>query len=368
MNQASTGRRSGTTSVLPAGLALALVTGAGFAAETEQRVVLEEVAVTGTSIKGVAAVGAPAQSVGSEDLQVSGISNTNDALKQLPQFVNLGADEGRGGGVQGAVSNITQAHTVNLRGLGPGATLVLLDGRRMVVNGTQGQFYDLSAIPTNAIGRIEVVTDGASAIYGSEAVAGVVNLITRRDFRGADTALRYESGDGFDRQRFQQNLGLGWDRGSLFVAFEHFEQSGLLGSDRDEVTQDLRPWGGPDLRANFASPGTIVVGTTTYAIPTGQDGRSLTAADFVAGTDNRLDVNESRTLLGDQIRDSVALSLNFDVSDTLALWYAGYYNDRRYRGEGYSLNNGAAVGRTRIHSSCTRARPLQPVCRSTTAT
>ncbi len=325
------------------GAALLAATSGISAQETASSASLEEVVVTGTSIKGVAAVGSPTQSVSIDDIQASGISNTNDLLKALPQFVNLGIEEGRGGSVQGAVGNITQARTVNLRGLGADSTLVLLNGRRMVPHGSQGQFYDLSVIPGNAISRIEVVADGASAIYGSEAVGGVVNVITRNNFSGADTDLRYGWGDDFDEKRAGQNFGTSWGSGDLFISYEHYERSGMLGSKRDVITQDLRPWGGPDLRANFANPGTIVDGSTTYAIPAGQDGRNLTAGDFVAGTSNLLDVNESRMYLGDQERDNVFLSINQDLTDSLSIWYSGYYNDRTYEGEGISVNSGAVT-------------------------
>lgn len=314
-----------------------------YAQSTDSQPQLEEVVVTGTSIKGVAAVGSPTLAVSSADIQASGISDTNEFLKALPQFVNLGIEEGRGGSVQGAVGNITQARTVNLRGLGADSTLVLLNGRRMAPHGSQGQFYDMSVIPANAISRIEVVADGASAIYGSEAVGGVVNIITKRNFQDADTEVRYGSGDGFDEKRFAQNFGFSWGSGNVFVAYERFERSGLLGSEREVITQDLRPWGGPDLRANFANPGTIVIGSTTYAIPRGQDGRNLTAADLVAGTQNLLDINDSRSYLADQERDSVFLSLSQDLGDSVTLWYSGYYNDRRYEGEGLSVNSGAVT-------------------------
>jgi iron complex outermembrane receptor protein len=245
--------------------------------------------------------------------------------------------------VQGAVANVTQASTINLRGLGTESTLVLLDGRRIAPGGSQGQFYDVSVFPSNAIERIEVVADGASAIYGSEAVGGVVNFITKRDYQGAETRLRYGSGDGFDERKLAQNFGMTWDSGDVFVAYEHFERSGLLGSEREVITQDLRPWGGPDLRDNFGSPGTIVVGGVTYAIPQGQDGRSLSASQLVPGTRNQIDINEGRTYLADQERDSLALNLRQSLTENLEIWYGGYYNRREYEGQGLSANSGAAT-------------------------
>src|SRR5687768_2882297 len=176
---------------------------------------IDEVVVTGTSLKGSAPVGTQVQVLGADDLRATGVANTNEIMKSVPQVVNLGQDEGRGGGVQGAQGNITQSKTINLRGIGTESTLVLLNGRRIAPAGTQGAGYDVSMIPSNAVARIEVVADGASAIYGSEAVGGVINFITKRDYQGGETYLRYGFADGFDEKKFGQNVGYSWGSGEL---------------------------------------------------------------------------------------------------------------------------------------------------------
>jgi iron complex outermembrane receptor protein len=310
-------------------------------AQEDSRATIDEVVVTGTSLKGAAPVGTQVQVLGAEELRATGVANTNEILKSVPQVVNLGQDEGRGGGVQGAQGNITQSKTVNLRGIGTESTLVLLNGRRIAPAGTQGAGYDVSMIPSNAISRIEVVADGASAIYGSEAVGGVINFITKRNYQGGETYLRYGFADGFDEKKFGQNLGYSWGSGEVFFAYERYQRGGLMGSERTEVSQDLRPIGGPDLRLNFASPGTVTIGAQTYAAPRGTRGVGLLPSQFIAGTANLEDINDTRSLLVDQEQDVAFLSVRQEITEGLNVWVEGQYSDRDYDGFGSSLNRGA---------------------------
>src|SRR3569833_1851668 len=104
--------------------------------------------------------------------------------------MSLGADERRLGGAQDVVVITTRGSGINLRGIGNEATLLLINGRRLAPAGVIKSLYDPNVIPASAVERLEVVVDGASAIYGSDAVAGVVNIITRKDFAGAETMLR----------------------------------------------------------------------------------------------------------------------------------------------------------------------------------
>lgn len=298
-----------------------------------------DIVVTGTSIRGSAPVGSSVQVVGVEQIRSTGVSNTNDILKTIPQITNLGAEEGRGGSVQSADSNITQAKTINLRGLGTESTLVLFNGRRIVKGGTKATFYDVSVFPTSSIGRIEVIADGASAVYGADAVGGVVNIITKRGRDGSETSFRYGGADGFDEKKFSQTLGFDWHSGDVFMAYEHYQRGGLLGSERAEVTQDLRPFGGPDLRGTFAAPGTITAGGITYAVPQG-NGVGLTPGQLVAGTANKEDINTNRSLLAAQKEDNFLMSVHQELTDRLKVFAEGYFSDRRYDGLGSSMNRG----------------------------
>ena len=129
--------------------------------------------------------------------------------KRLPQVFNLGVSE-NSRGQSGGSGNITYGTAINLRGIGPYSTLTLLDGHRAVPQGTTGFAVDPSVVPTLALERVEVVADGASAIYGSDAIAGVVNLIPRRQLEGVEISLRGAQGDEYDEHQLGAIGGFSW--------------------------------------------------------------------------------------------------------------------------------------------------------------
>ncbi|KAK0351360.1 hypothetical protein LTR94_025263, partial [Friedmanniomyces endolithicus] len=123
--------------------------------------------------------------------------------------------------------------SINLRGLGSDATLTLLNGRRLAYTAVR-QSVDVSGIPVSAVDRIEVVPDGASAIYGSDAVAGVANVILRRDYDGLETSARLAgTTDGGDfQQQYGALAGRKWASGGLFAAYEYGSNTAILASQR----------------------------------------------------------------------------------------------------------------------------------------
>jgi iron complex outermembrane receptor protein len=301
-------------------------------AETEADVTsIGEIVVTGTSIRGVAAAGSPTVGIGLEELKASGASTISDATRMLPQVLNLGADESRSsftGGAQDAAANATAVRSANLRGIGPEATLLLINGRRFAPNGTIKALGDMDQIPASALQRVEVVTDGASAIYGSDAVAGVVNLITRRNFDGAETTGRYGFADGLEQFNFSQTFGKTWNGGSMFFAYEKNKRSNLSGADRDFASQDRRDRGGTDARPFTAAPGNIVVNGVRYGLPAGP-GTGLTWSQLSPNA-NRFDEAAYADLLPAQERDTVFLNVFQDINDRLQVWYEGFYTKRDF--------------------------------------
>ncbi len=289
---------------------------------------VEEVVVTGSSIRGVASAGSPRIALDHEAFVQSGAATSSDLARNLPQVMSLGADESRLGGAQDGAANTTRVSGINLRGIGNEATLLLINGRRLAPAGIIKSLYDPNVIPAAAVERMEVVVDGASAIYGSDAVAGVVNIITRKDFSGAETFLRYGSADGTDQIVASQNLGLTWDGGSLFAAFEHFERDRLAGADRDFTTSDRRARGGSDARSTLASPGNIVSGTTRYPLPQG-NGVGLTPGEITAGAPNRYDEPAAADLLPQQKRNTFFLDARQEFGAWDA-WYQGWFSDRDF--------------------------------------
>ena len=209
----------------------------GQAADTASQK-LEKIEVTGSSIKRIEGETAlPVQVLGKEEIQRSGASTTEQLLKMVSATASTGstsvANTAAGGGQGGAGS----VSAISLRGLGSARTLVLVNGRRAApVGGSTA--IDISTIPVSAIDRIEVLKDGASAIYGSDAVAGVVNFILRRDFAGAEvtgtfgTPTRDGGGDEAKVAAFAGFGNLGTDRYNVNVGASYQTVKPIFGSDR----------------------------------------------------------------------------------------------------------------------------------------
>jgi outer membrane receptor protein involved in Fe transport len=159
-----------------------------------QEATLEEIVVTGSRIASPNATSSsPILAVSAESLRQSGINDTGDLVDQLPQIISVaGVDLSNTSNPLSGPGGVT---TVNLRGLGPQRTLVLVDGRRLGVGdpdtGNPNPGADINQIPAALIERIDVVTGGASAAYGSDAIAGVVNFILKRNFEGVQVDAQY---------------------------------------------------------------------------------------------------------------------------------------------------------------------------------
>lgn len=189
---------------------------------------LAEIVVTGSHIRGVSSA-SPVIEIGREEIDRSGYTSISDLMLSLPQ--NFGGGYTPSAAVANSptnsryTDNSTGASVPNLRGLGPGSTLTLIDGHRMA-SGLSAGGSDISSIPLDAVERIEVVTDGASSIYGSDAVAGVVNIILRKDYQGADSKISYgfaSQGGGTQREA-SQLFGTSWSSGNVMLAYEHMQQ------------------------------------------------------------------------------------------------------------------------------------------------
>ena len=287
----------------------------------------EMIIVTGSRIRGIEPTGSPVIGLGREDIEQSAASTTTELLSELPQVFNFGATDASFTSANNQNANRTFGTGINLRGLGTESTLTLLDGRRLPAAGTQSQFFDPSVIPTMAIARLEVLADGSSGIYGSDAVGGVVNILLRRNFDGAEMMGRVKFADGFEEYQAGAVLGKAWGTGSIMVAGEYNKRGTLLASDRDYYTDNLTPWGGPDLRSANSAPGNITVGGVTYAIPNG-DGENLTPGDFTAGTRNLQSAYLGAAVLPEQERYSVAATFEQEITQNIEFYAQGFYAQR----------------------------------------
>jgi iron complex outermembrane recepter protein len=292
------------------------------AAATEE---LAEVVVTGTNIRGVAPTGSSLIAVDRTQIEESAGVTTSAILMETPQIMNFGITESSRSG-NGGAGNITLGTSINIRGISPFATLTLLDGHRMTPNGTTGAAPDPNVIPTIALERVEIVADGASAIYGSDAIAGVANLILRRKANGAEASVHFGHADGYTDRQIGALWGTQWSTGNVMLAFENGQHGNLNGVDRDFFMSDLRSQGGTDNRVTQCVPGNVVIGPTTYPIPSG----NVTAATLVPGAANRCDNIKYIDLIPEQDHDTAAFAFDQNIGTHFSIFGQGYWARREY--------------------------------------
>jgi iron complex outermembrane receptor protein len=299
---------------------------------------LDEIVVTGTHIRGEVPVGSQLITIDREYIERSGYATIQDVFKTLPQVAPSPSEDFVDGGPRD-IGNFGAASGINLRGFGAGATLVLVNGMRQPSSGIVGAFVDVSNIPLAAVERIEVLPDGASALYGSDAVGGVVNIILRKNYTGAETRVRTGSFGG-DAQELQisQLFGRTWSRGNMTLGYERYERGSVDYADHSySANSDQRPNGGDDFSNDAGNPGNILcpfgVPSCTpyqpaYAIPEGQDGRDLEPGDLLPSVVNRHNINEGRQLLYDNRMDSAFLDASHRPTDRLELFANARYSRR----------------------------------------
>lgn len=205
-----------------------------------------EILVTGSRIKG-APIASPMIHLTQKDIRQSGQSNLGDVIRTIPQ--NFGGSQNPGAGILVPGSNgtaIGSGSSIDLRGLGGDATLTLLNGHRLSYDAAN-QAVDVSAVPVIALDRIEIVADGASALYGSDAVAGVANIILKRDYSGVHTDVRFgASTDGGNEQQMYDIVGGSrWRSGGFMAAYNFSRSTAIVARERSyaaSVAPGLTLW------------------------------------------------------------------------------------------------------------------------------
>ena len=193
----------------------------------------DTIVVTGSRIRG-APIASPVITLSENNIRNAGQASLGEVVRTIPQSFGGGQNPGIGFNVPGANGvDVGGGSSINLRGIGSDATLTLLNGHRVAYNSSR-QSIDVSAIPLAIVDRIEIVPDGASAIYGSDAVAGVANIILKRDYQGLET--RVGLGGSTDGGNFTQDYGaLGgttWKSGGFALAYEYRSNTAIESSDR----------------------------------------------------------------------------------------------------------------------------------------
>jgi len=279
-----------------------------------------DIVVTGTLIRGIAPGGSQTIAVDQSKIAAIGAVNTSDLLAAVPQagnFLAYASIRGTNG------VNIT-VNRPSLRYLGNTAsssasTLVLVDGHRLPGMGVRQSTMDIDAISPNAVERVDVITDGGSATYGSDAIGGVINFITRRRFDGIEVKGSY----GFADDVSQYNAGIiaGKTIGavSAYFAYDFAKHDDLLGLDR--YYAQGRDWVN-NVPSDIACPvgsvrATVGATTTTYALP-----------GLVAGLGNRCDNTEYQSLYPKEEKHSVFASVQVDTGGPVTFGVKAYYVHR----------------------------------------
>ena len=260
---------------------------------------VEEVIVTGTSIRGIAPTGSAVIGVDRAQIEAAAPRTTADLMASVPQIAQFNSVPTGGNLLGGTVAQISLRPN-----LGTGSTLVLVDGHRLVLSGITAGRPDVSNVPPAAIARVEVIADGASAIYGSDAVGGVINFITRKNYRGWETSGRYSSADHYDGFDVSQLFGKSWTGGSLMIAGEYQGHSSLSTHDR--------PY--------WSDVGTISPGLNS-SCPVASVGASVPRCDQAQIGGN---------LQPEETRGSIFGSLHQSLTDSIEAWFdTTYSTDRR---------------------------------------
>lgn len=282
----------------------------------------QQVVITGTHVRGEQPVGDHLISFGRDSIEPTGAATVQDFLRTLPQTFGGGPTEDTHYFSAETQTNSGLGSGINLRGLGARATLVLINGKRLAPSGSEAAFADIENIPLSAVERIDILPDSASALYGADAVGGVVNFVMRDNFSGAESLARGGSGTRNTQREYQlsQTLGSKWDSGNAMLSLEYYRRDALPASSRRYATSNLVPLGGSNFDTFLANPGNLIVGNQSYAIPRGQNGTGLTASALTPGTQNLSDLYADADLLPSQRRVSLYGSGKQSLTDDLTLF------------------------------------------------
>ncbi|MDG5487913.1 TonB-dependent receptor [Sphingomonas sp. BGYR3] len=341
MKRFTVGLRAGTAGIALAIAAVAAPAMAQDATQTQETTEAEQndtIVVTGSRIQSpnIRSV-APIQSVTAEQITDSGVVNIQELLQENPAF---GAPTLSRTNTAFLTSGTGIAST-ELRNLGTARTLVLINGRRVVSGVPGAATVDLNVIPTQFLQTVDTLTGGSSSLYGSDAVAGVVNFIYRDNFEGVEANAQYGITERGDSPRYQANLTAGGNfadgRGNMMVHLGYTNESGLLSRQRPEtalddvdtfffVTGDPADYGvaSEGALSGFAPQGRFTAGGRTFTYsPTGQlqEGFSTPVNGF-----NR---QFFRTIAVPVERYLFAARGHFDVSDNVRVFAEGTYNNTR---------------------------------------
>lgn len=290
-----------------------------------------EIVVTGTLVRGIAPPGTNVIGVTSKAVEESGASSTAQLLEKIPQLGSFNDFQ-----APVAASNFVTTNRPNLRNLpgfttaGSSPTLVLVDGHRVVGAGISVTSPDPDIIPPGAIERVEIVPDGGSAIYGSDAVAGVINFITKKKYDGISIDGHYGFADNYTQWDASVSAGHSWTGGSIYIAYNYSQHSELLGRDRDWVFYPKTTIDGIQATSFQCQPGNVTVANLAINPPT-QTFALDAAGARIAGTTNQCDESDNASIYPQERRHSVLAGLSQELSDSLTFDVRAFYTHRDIR-------------------------------------
>lgn len=318
--------------------------------QTERTSTLEEVVVTGSSIRGIAPIGSNLVSVGRETLEKTAAINATELTNTVPAITTSGSAP--------MGENAFSYYSPQIHSLGGSAsntTLVIADGLRIPGGGVQFAQTDPNILPTSAIQRVEVLADGASSVYGSDAVAGVVNYILRRSFNGLELAAKVGEGNKWHSDDANGIWGTTWDTGGFYVAGQYSYQSPLEARSHGFLSMgDYRPVGGRNVQSFNCSPATIrtpASGANVYLSPSA----TSTVANVAANAPCNL------SLYGDAIQSNKRSNVLVRVFNTFgnSLTATGTINYNRLVGE-RDLGPGTLTAGTAFGPASGRTGQINP--------
>jgi outer membrane receptor protein involved in Fe transport len=300
---------------------------------------VETVVVTGSRIAQPTLDSAgPLTVLSSQDIAKTNTTSIDQLLQKLPAVSSSQQGEGTNNGGFGD-------SYVDLRGFGAGRTLVLIDGKRTVAGGSQGPSgaVDLSAIPMGMVDHVEVYQDGASAVYGSDAIAGVVNVILKKDFSGVQASASYgqtDKNDG-DTSNINAVIGLSGDKGHVIIGIDYALRNGILQGDR-KFSAHYKYESSPGVLTNGGSSSQVGGLAWTYSYTDSSQNKKAVsscggavkmtwangtcAAD--GGSANRYNYAARSMLTVPMNRTSLSLSGDYEITPAVTAFMSGFYTNR----------------------------------------
>lgn len=304
-------------------------------ADPEKEQLREDIVVTGTLIRGIAPAGSSVVGITEEEAKATGAVTTNQLLSNLPQSgffnsvpVGVSPVAGSNGTNPIARPNLRNLPASNTSG--SAQTLVMLDGHRVVPLGTSQLAVDPDFISPLVIQRVEAMTDGGSAVYGSDALGGVLNFITRERFDGVQVTANYGIGDNYKTLDVGGIIGRDWGSGSAYLSYRFAKSDAIFGADRDYARR-VDPLTGIPTGRNCAAGPNVTVGTTGYV---------LSGSSLVAGAPVTCDYSDDVAIIPRLKSHNVFGSLVQDLTENLRFDMKFYFARRETDGANGTLGNG----------------------------